>query len=263
MSLRGVFFDLYGTLLLYGDNEAAWRDWVAVFDEVLARHGARVDARQLDEQFKGFFAQPEPLPQDDGLTVYERRLRRLLLQLGFDFETPVLKELARKSAEQWCLHTRLDPDALPILEATRRAGHATALISNFDHPPHVHRVLDEMKLRPCFDSVVVSGEVGCKKPDPRIFSYSLEATGLLPHEVLYVGDTEDDVNGALAAGIRPVLISRPGMPSASSDYREESGRPAVVDFAKLAQDATLAGTALSGEATVITSLAALQDLYAE
>ena len=249
MSLRGVFFDLYGTLLLYGDNEAAWNDWVAVFREVLASRAADVDEQELEELVDGFFAQPEPRPQDDGLTVYERRIRRLLQEVGLDVEAPVLKELARRTAAAWCLHMRLDPDAVSTLEATRAAGYATALITNFDHPPHVHRVLDEKKLRPCFDAIVVSGEVGCKKPDPRIFSFALAATGLQPREVLYVGDTADDVKGALAAGIRPVLVSRPGSPSASSDYREES--------------TPLEEAAPSGEATVIATLPALQDLLTE
>ena len=158
--------------------------------------------------------------------------------LEVEVETPVLQELARRCATAWLRHIRLDPEAIPTLEAARSRGHATALVSNFDHPPYVHELLDEMALRPHFDAVVVSGEVGCKKPDPRIFDFALEATGLQPHEVLHVGDTEDDVNGALAAGIRPVLIRRPGSPP-------------------------LEEAALSGEVTVIASLAELLPLTGE
>ena len=135
---------------------------------------------------------------------------------------------------------RLDPDAVGTLEAMRKAGLATALVSNFDHPPHVHELLDDMALRPCFDAVVVSGDVGYKKPDPRIFDFALEDTGVRPHEVLFVGDTEDDVNGALAAGIRPVLIRRPESSTTASDYREEN-----VPFDQEPS---------SGEVTVIASL---------
>ena len=53
-----------------------------------------------------------------------------------------------------------------------------ALISNFDHPPHVHRLLDELALRPFFDAVVVSGDVGVKKPDPAIFTRRWSRPGL-------------------------------------------------------------------------------------
>ncbi|MFC1452257.1 HAD family hydrolase [Verrucomicrobiota bacterium] len=44
----------------------------------------------------------------------------------------------------------------------------------------------------------------------RIFDAALEETGLRPAEVAYVGDTEEDVAAARAAGIVPVVISRPG-----------------------------------------------------
>ena len=83
-----------------------------------------------------------------------------------------------------------------------------ALISNFDHPPHVHAVLSELGLIHFFDSVVISAEVGVKKPDPRIFDSALEQTGMKPEEVVYVGDTEDDTEAARAAGIVPILIQR-------------------------------------------------------
>ena len=66
-----------------------------------------------------------------------------------------------------------------------------------------------MVLRPFFDAVVVSGDVGVKKPDPAIFAPALEQTGLATDEALFVGDSpEDDVAGARAAGLRPVLIRR-------------------------------------------------------
>jgi len=82
------------------------------------------------------------------------------------------------------------------------------LISNFDHPPHVHQVLDDHGLRQWFAVIVVSGEVGVQKPHPQIFRVALEQTGLTPADVVYVGDTVDDVQGARAAGMHPILIRR-------------------------------------------------------
>jgi FMN phosphatase YigB (HAD superfamily) len=61
-----------------------------------------------------------------------------------------------------------------------------------------------------FKSVVISGEVLRWKPDPEIFHIALRETGLGPNEVFYVGDTPEDVAGARAAGITPVLIQRLG-----------------------------------------------------
>jgi putative hydrolase of the HAD superfamily len=56
--------------------------------------------------------------------------------------------------------------------------------------------------------VVDSGVVGVEKPDPAIFTYALDALGVPAARCLYVGDSVHfDVNGATAAGLRPVHIT--------------------------------------------------------
>ncbi len=47
-----------------------------------------------------------------------------------------------------------------------------------------------------------------KKPDPRIFTSALSATGLMPSEVVYVGDTAEDVEAAYSAKMTPIQIDR-------------------------------------------------------
>lgn len=86
------------------------------------------------------------------------------------------------------------------------------LPSQIPTPPESRRLRKQVArqpLRPFFDAVVVSGAVGVKKPDPAIFAPALEQTGLAADEAIFVGDSlEDDVAGARAAGLRPVLIRR-------------------------------------------------------
>ncbi len=47
-----------------------------------------------------------------------------------------------------------------------------------------------------------------KKPNPIIFEPTLDTTGLTPAEVAYVGDTDEDIEAANAAGMMPILINR-------------------------------------------------------
>jgi putative hydrolase of the HAD superfamily len=55
--------------------------------------------------------------------------------------------------------------------------------------------------------VIDSDAVGVAKPDPAIFHLALEATGVAPERALHIGDTVGaDVDGALAAGVRPVHL---------------------------------------------------------
>jgi putative hydrolase of the HAD superfamily len=59
------------------------------------------------------------------------------------------------------------------------------------------------------DAVVTSAEVGVAKPDPEVFHRALALAGVGPEAAVHVGDSPDnDVAGARAAGVRPVLVSR-------------------------------------------------------
>ena len=216
--IRGVFFDLYGTLLCYGDMEAAGESWYHAIRRGLVASGRAFDEKTLIRLCEEFLLQPEPPAQDGGLTVYERRMSELVEELGLALAPEELRQISEVSVAAWHVHTHLDPEAKSVL-GELQGRYKLALISNFDHPPHVHRLLDELALRPFFDSVIVSGDVGIKKPDPAIFAPALEQTGLVADEALFVGDSpEDDIAGARAAGLWPVLIRR-----SLDDGRTEDG----------------------------------------
>ncbi|MEG1461789.1 HAD family hydrolase [Anaerorhabdus sp.] len=70
-----------------------------------------------------------------------------------------------------------------------------------------HSKLEYCNLKEYFDSVIVSGDLGVHKPDPRIFHESCRQLGVNPSEMVYVGDTfYADVYGAHLAGCIPVWI---------------------------------------------------------
>ncbi len=69
--------------------------------------------------------------------------------------------------------------------------------------------LEGAGLAPHFDIIVVSGEVGVGKPDPRVFELTLHALGTRPSEAVMVGDNPArDVLGAVSAGVRAVWVNR-------------------------------------------------------
>ncbi len=206
MAFNGIFFDLYGTLLVLGDMHAAWEDWLSALHRCLAESGLRMSREKLAERCDGFFSHPEPLIMD-GLTVLERRISVLANELGVCLDRQQTAATAISCIEAWQAYVTVDPDALPVLRALRQSA-CLALISNYDHPPYVRCLLAQLGLAKMFDTIVISGEVGVKKPDPAIFEIALKATGLAPHEVTFVGDSEEDVQGARAAGLCPVLIYR-------------------------------------------------------
>jgi putative hydrolase of the HAD superfamily len=63
--------------------------------------------------------------------------------------------------------------------------------------------LAQVGLADFFDVVVAFEDTGARKPDPAPFRAAVEALGLRPHEVLFVGDwPERDIAGAQAVGLR-------------------------------------------------------------
>jgi len=55
---------------------------------------------------------------------------------------------------------------------------------------------------------VVSDGVGHAKPDPRVFKPAFNITDVKAEESIYVGDMNVDIEGAINAGMQPVLIKR-------------------------------------------------------
>jgi putative hydrolase of the HAD superfamily len=101
------------------------------------------------------------------------------------------------------------PDAAPALHALRAAGWRLVVVSNWD--TSLHERLAETGLSDLVDGAVASAELGAAKPDGAIFARGLALAGVRAADAWHVGDSvEADVEGALAAGIRPVLISRAG-----------------------------------------------------
>jgi putative hydrolase of the HAD superfamily len=107
------------------------------------------------------------------------------------------------------------PDAIPALRELRDGGQRLVAVSNWDCS--LPAVLERCGLGELLDGAVSSAVAGARKPDPAIFQPALELAGCGPDEAIHVGDTHDeDVEGARAAGIRPLLIDRGGNGDISS-----------------------------------------------
>ena len=68
---------------------------------------------------------------------------------------------------------------------------------------------DKSGLRDCFAHIVLSEEVGCQKPNPRIFEEALRMNGLQAEDVVMIGDSwSSDIQGAINAGIDQIWIKK-------------------------------------------------------
>ncbi len=89
-----------------------------------------------------------------------------------------------------------EPTMIGLVRAAKAAGIRTGLLSNswgLDYPREDWDVL--------FDTVVISGEVGLRKPDPAIYELAAERLGLPPAQVVFVDDLVPNVRAAAAVGM--------------------------------------------------------------
>ncbi len=99
------------------------------------------------------------------------------------------------------------PDARPALESARGRGLRLVVVSNWD--VSLVAVLRNLELEPLLDGIVTSAGAGARKPSPAIFEQALRLAGVGASDAVHVGDTlDEDVAGARAAGIEPILIHR-------------------------------------------------------
>jgi putative hydrolase of the HAD superfamily len=103
------------------------------------------------------------------------------------------------------------PDVSPALRELRAAGCRLVIASNWDCS--LPEWLAPLGLLELVDGVATSADVGAVKPDVAVFRRALELAGVPASEAVHVGDSLDnDVAGARAAGVRPLLLARSGKP---------------------------------------------------
>src|SRR5882724_10884987 len=80
--IKGVFFDLYGTLLILGNMKQAWSDWMDVLYTTLFPDTPVVTRSAFGDRCHQFFGKEEPVSTERRLTVFERRIDRLAASLN-------------------------------------------------------------------------------------------------------------------------------------------------------------------------------------
>lgn len=99
------------------------------------------------------------------------------------------------------------PDVRPVLEMLRRRDFRLGVVSNATDL--LNKVFHNLDLAKYFDFVIISDEVGVRKPSPRIFMMAAEKAGASPSRSIYLGDRlAVDIQGATGAGMNAILVDR-------------------------------------------------------
>jgi FMN phosphatase YigB (HAD superfamily) len=103
----------------------------------------------------------------------------------------------------------------------------TGLISNFTYAPVIYAALRKLKINKFFNAVLISEDVGYRKPNKKIFHEALTRLDVDARETVYVGDCpSEDIGGASAMGMNTVFV--PSQFYSFQDLVESKEKPGLI-----------------------------------
>jgi putative hydrolase of the HAD superfamily len=204
--IEGIVFDAVGTLIKPDPSVAA------AYTATARRQGVELELEEVRTRFLVHFQCDEVHAEQGVLSTDEaterRRWRRIVSGV-----LPELTDPDRAFDELWDHFSspaswRCFPDVAPALIALKQMGVSLCVGSNFDG--RLRGVVQGLpELEPWLDSLVISSEVGYRKPHSEFFRAACDHLGLPPDRVLCVGDdVQNDVLGAIRAGLSGLLLDR-------------------------------------------------------
>jgi len=207
--IQAIGFDLFETLIIVHNLVAR--------DETMGRllHSL---------QTSGFVIAPEAFPplyraaarrfsdaaHTEGKETHNRFwISAALQELGYQVEPedPRIARAVEAYFSAFVDYSRPVPGTGDML-ATLKARYRLGVLSNLTHAPAALHILDRLGLAPFFDVVLVSGQLGYRKPHPSTFLALLEQLGTAKEHTVFVGDNlEADVYGAQQAGLQPIWMN--------------------------------------------------------
>jgi HAD superfamily hydrolase (TIGR01509 family) len=234
VGLRGVLLDSGDVLM--GPRGGRW--WPRPgFLETLAAERPGVDLSDFDAAHDPalawyFGVRRGPMDAAQSLALERRYFRKILEGMDVEPTEDLLDALFRGDGLPL---VEFAPDTRPLLEQLRARDLRLALVS--DATPALRDFYVEAGLDHFFETMVISEELGCVKPDPRMYLTAADALGLQPHELIFLDNDVGNVRGAVAVGCDGVVLDVHGSAAEAEDLPVAGSLP---DFLALL-DERLAG----------------------
>jgi putative hydrolase of the HAD superfamily len=205
--IRAIVFDAVGTLIHCKPSVGG------IYAEFGQRYGSRQDEAAIKSRFALAFAKQDQLDAEAGQRTSEKRER----QRWRDIVAEVLDDVNDSEA---CFRELYDAfasprywhcasETQPILATLQQRGFSLVLASNFDQ--RLRGLFGELKELQAINHLVISSEIGWRKPGGEFFRHVGEDLAMRPDEMLYVGDDRvNDYDGATQAGLPAKLLDPTG-----------------------------------------------------
>ncbi|MHC1789052.1 HAD family hydrolase [Solidesulfovibrio sp.] len=214
MIVRGIICDINGTLIDISTDEGNEQIYRSI-SHLLKYYGIRTSRGDVREGYYQILkaqrrASGEAFPEYDAVAVWREFVTSRLADSGAAMPKNRLAQLPHFLAELYrgisLNRLELYPEVREVLDELRQRYRLAALSD-----AQTAWAVPEMRLvgiEGYFFPIVVSGDLGYRKPDPRIYALTLRRMHLRPEEVVFVGnDMYRDIYGARQAGLRTVFFA--------------------------------------------------------
>ncbi|WP_322796718.1 HAD family hydrolase [Tepidiforma sp.] len=218
MTIRAILFDWDGTLV-HATTDRIPAACAAV-DEYARRHITPEAAPgDTERAFHAVFPE-RPGPADPVAPTIAAILGQAFTWLGWPSGANDVESAARRFFDVASRGLDLLPDARALLASLHFRGYRLGVVSNSIFPgAYWQAAAASLGIAGYLQAFVTSADVGLAKPHPAPFRRALAELTVDPHDALFVGDTPaTDIAGARAAGLRAVLLDRPGRRPEAAGY---------------------------------------------
>ncbi len=207
-----ILFDLGSTLIYFNrDFDQIFVSGYAASYSRLIEAGLQLDRQAFLGRFKELMDEYRRERETEFIEYTTHNILRLTLS---EFGYSAVPELVTRQAVEAIYqitqqYWEVEPDAQPALQELQAEGYHLGLVSNAGDEPDVQTLIDKAGLRQYFEVILVSAELGIRKPNPRIFHQALQFWGVPPQRAAMVGDTLGaDILGAQNAGLYSIWLTR-------------------------------------------------------
>lgn len=206
-AVRGILFDVHDTLIIKDHRAIEQCLMNSVF--VLQKAGYGVSFEEYEAAWRRASEAARQDPEKLGEVSFQEWYALIFAALGVrDYSSELVQQVNHAWNQSFAAGTRALPQTKAVLRRLRPL-YGLGIVSNSLGPNTVFD-LRVAGILDFFDAIVISSDLGRRKPHPLIFLEALDRMDLEPGQAVFVGDNPyEDIVGAKNAGMKAVLITHP------------------------------------------------------